>query len=60
MLTFRGKSLYRFTCAKNACEIKEFWQHSLQLAELYYILLVYYTELKAVFYTTVFTYICCF
>ena len=40
MLTLERKFLFRFTCAKNACKIKEFWPHSSQLAELYYILLV--------------------
>ena len=39
MLMLKQKSLFGFPCAKNNCKIKEFWLHSLQLAELHHILL---------------------
>ena len=41
VLTLETTSLYRFTCTKNACEIKEFRALTLQPVELYYILLVF-------------------
>ena len=35
------KSSCGLTCAKNTCKIKDFWSHSLQLAELHYIPIFY-------------------